>query len=207
MSAPSRRSFISWLGGLAAASGLHGAVRAEARPAPPVSLGDSAAQGTGLDPALLTQLAEAVLPGELGDIDTARVSRAFARWAEGYQPGAELNHPYGSATIRFAGASPVGRWRSQLDALQQSARSRFGRSFQAASLEQRRDLVQAALFGERVDRMPSPLSAGHVAIALLSWYFASPEATDLCYRARINPNSCRPLANAGREPLPLVRGS
>ena len=208
MSAPSRRSFISWLCGLAAAAGLRGAVRAEARPAAPASPDDHAAgQGTGLDPTLLTQLAEAVLPGEIGDIDKARVSRAFARWAEGYQPGAELNHPYGSATIRFAGESPVSRWRSQLDALQQSARSRFGRSFEAASLEQRRELVRAAVSGERVDRMPSPLSAGHVAIALLSWYFASPEATDLCYRARINPNSCRPLANAGREPLPLVRGS
>jgi hypothetical protein len=187
MSAPSRRSFITWLGGLAAASGLRRAVRAEARPAAPASLGDPAAgQGTALDPALLTQLAEVVLPGELGDIDTARVGRAFARWAEGYQPGAELNHPYGTATIRFAGASPVGRWRSQLDTLQQSARSRFGRSFEAVSLGQRRELVQAALSAERVDRMPSPLSAGHVAIALLSWYFASPEATDLCYRARIN---------------------
>lgn len=208
MSAPSRRSFLSWLGGLAAASGLRSSVRAEAQPAisaPPG--GATAGQGTGLDSTLLTALAEAVLPSELGDIDTARVSRAFARWAEGYRTGAELNHPYGSATIRFAGASPVVRWRSQLDALQQSARSRFSRSFDAASLDQRRELVRAALSGERVDRMPSPLSAGHVAIALLSWYFASPEATDLCYRARINANSCRPLSGAQREPLPLVRGS
>jgi hypothetical protein len=183
-------------------------VRAEAQPASSAPQRDSAAgQGAGLDSTLLTALAEAVLPGELGDIDTARVSRAFARWAEGYRPGAEQNHPYGSGTIRFAGASPVGRRRSQLDALQQSARSRFGRSFDAASLEQRRELVRVALADDRIDRMPSPLSAGHVAIALLSWYFASPEATDLCYRARINSNSCRPLGTAGREPLPLVRGS
>jgi hypothetical protein len=203
MSAPSRRSFLSWIGGLAAAAGLGGAVRADAQPATSGPQG----QGTGLDSTLLRALAEAVLPGELGDIDTARVSRAFARWAEGYRPGAELNHPYGSATIRFAGESPVVRWRSQLDALQPSARSRFGRTFETASLEQRRELVRAALADERIDRMPSPLSAGQVAIALLAWYFASPEATDLCYRARINATSCRPLGNAGREPLPLVRSS
>jgi hypothetical protein len=205
MAALSRRTFFSWVGGLAAASGLRGEIAAEPRPSEPG--GDEyERQGGGLDPVLLTHLGEAVLPAELGDIDIARVSRAFSRWVAAYPQGAELSHPYGSATIRFAGGSPVGRWRPQLDALQRAADGRFGRPFASISRDQRRELVQAALADERVERMPSPLAAGHVALALLAWYFTTPEATDLCYRARINAGSCRPLLTSGREPLPLVRG-
>jgi hypothetical protein len=53
--------------------------------------------------------------------------------------------------------------------------------------------------------MPEPLDANHVALALVAWYFSTPDANDLCYQARIERNQCRPLINAPREPLPLAR--
>jgi hypothetical protein len=52
--------------------------------------------------------------------------------------------------------------------------------------------------------MPSVAGANHVAIALAAFFFGSPEGVDLCYRAKIGKNQCRPLVNAAREPLPLA---
>jgi hypothetical protein len=43
-------------------------------------------------------------------------------------------------------------------------------------------------------------------MALLAWYFASPDAVDLCYRAQIGRNQCRPLVHSSREPLLLRDG-
>jgi hypothetical protein len=48
--------------------------------------------------------------------------------------------------------------------------------------------------------MPSPLRAEHVAVALLSWWLATPEATDRCYGVRISPETCRGIATAPAEP-------
>jgi hypothetical protein len=158
----------------------------------------------GLELAFLTQLGEVVLPAELGRDGIARVSRAFALWAAGYRRDAELLHPYGSANIRYTGDSPVGRWRGQADLLRREARRRFGRSFESLPLTRRRELVTAALANERIDRMPDPVGASHVAVALVAWFFGSPEATDLCYQARIGKTQCRPLVNSARQPLPLA---
>jgi hypothetical protein len=52
--------------------------------------------------------------------------------------------------------------------------------------------------------MPDPLAANHVVVALVAFYFGSAEANDLCYRAAIGRNQCRPLVNSPREPLPLA---
>ena len=43
------------------------------------------------------------------------------------------------------------------------------------------------------------------AVALLAHFYASPAATDLCYEARIGKDTCRPLAQSSRKPLPLAR--
>lgn len=203
----SRRTFVSWLSGVGAAlgfglrarSGDTGTLHATA-PAP----APAPEQGATLDGAMVTRLAEVVLPGELGDAGFSRVSRAFTQWVAGYRKGAELVHPYGSATLRQTGESPAGRWRTQLAALDAEARRKHRRGFAALTRQQRRELVTAALSAERTNRMPDPLNANHVALALIAWYFTSPDATDLCYRARIGPNQCRPLVNAPRQPLPLL---
>jgi hypothetical protein len=54
------------------------------------------------------------------------------------------------------------------------------------------------------DRLPAPLAAGHVALALLAHWASSPAAWDLAYGARITPATCRPLADAPRKPLPIA---
>ena len=54
------------------------------------------------------------------------------------------------------------------------------------------------------ERLPSVASAPHIALGLLAHFYDSSDATDLCYRARIGRNKCRPLAQNGRKPLPLA---
>jgi hypothetical protein len=197
----SRRTFVSWLSGFGAALGIGVRVRnGEAKAAV-----DSAPQQTNtLDASTVTRLAEAVLPGELGDAGFTRVSRGFTQWISGYRAGAELVHPYGSANLQRTGESPAGRWRTQLVALDRDARAKHQRGFNALTRDQRRELVIAALGAERTGRMPDALDANHVALALVAWYFAQPEAANLCYQAKIDRNQCRPLVNAPRQPLPLV---
>jgi hypothetical protein len=197
----SRRTFVSWLSGLGAALGI--GVRARSGQATTTSA-EVLPQAASLDTATVTRLAEAVLPGELGDAGFARVSRAFTEWVAAYRPGAELVHPYGSTEIRQTGASPASRWREQLAALDRDARATHQRGFNALTRDQRRALVTSALGSDRTNRMPDPLAASHVALALVAWYFATPEANDLCYKSRIGRNSCRPLVNAPRQPLPLA---
>jgi hypothetical protein len=100
----------------------------------------------------------------------------------------------------------VTRWTSQLDALDSAAQSKHGRPFKSATIAQRADLVREALKGERLDRMPNVAEANHVAVALLAHFYESSAAADLCYEARIGRETCRPLAQQSRKPLPLAEG-
>lgn len=198
----SRRTFVSWLGGLGAAARLglrpRDASAAHVEPGVPP-------QSATLDAVVVTRLGDVVLPGELGDAGIARVSRAFTQWVAAYRVGAELVHPYGSADIRRTPESPAARWRAQLADLERSARATYRRGFLALTREERRALVMQAIANERTNRMPDPLDANHVALALAAWFYSSSEANDLCYRARIGRNQCRPLVNAPRQPLPLAQ--
>jgi hypothetical protein len=153
---------------------------------------------------MVIRLAEVVLPSELGESGFGRVGRDFTQWVSGYRAGAELVHPYGSTELRTTGASPTGRWQAQLATLDRQARAQHQRGFAAIPLDQRRELVKAVMDAERPNRLPNPLDANHVAIALMAWFFTSPEANDLCYQSRIGRNQCRPLVNAPRQPLPLA---
>lgn len=198
----SRRTFVSWLSGVGAALGLG----ARARLAQATSPESAPPQSSSLDATMVTRVAEVVLPAELGDDGFNRVSRGFTRWVTEYRPGVELVHLYGSTNLRQTGASPATRWHSQLGALEREARAKHQRGFSALTREQRRELVSAALAAGRATRLPEPLEADHVALALLAWYFASPDAIDLCYGKLIGRNQCRPLVNSSREPLPLRGG-
>lgn len=194
----SRRTFVGWLSGLGAALGIGVRARpeqAEAR--------EPAQQNSSLDAAVVRGVADVVLPAELGKDGIARVSRSFDQWIGGYRQGMELVHPYGSAELRQTGESPIGRWRSQLAALERGAREKHRRAFAALTRDQRRELVMQALGDDRLNRLPDPLQANHVAMALLAWYFTTPDAADLCYRAQIGRNQCRPLVHSSRQPLPL----
>lgn len=149
------------------------------------------------DAATLRALAEAILPSELGREGAARVAREFQRWIDNYREHAELVHGYGTSALRYAPPSPRAKWSAQLAEL---------REIVGAPLASRREIVRARLKDVRTDRMPAVGAASHVAVALLSFYYQRSEATDLCYRAQVGREQCRPLSASSRAPLPLAGG-
>jgi hypothetical protein len=158
------------------------------------------------DPATLDALGEAILPSGLGRAGITRAVAVFRDWGKYYRENAELMHGYGTSRLRATGPTPVTRWTSQLDALDSASQSKHGRRFKSATTAQRADLVREALKGERLDRLPNVADANHVAVALLAHFYESSTAADLCYEARIGRETCRPLAQQTRKPLPLAEG-
>jgi hypothetical protein len=159
-----------------------------------------------LDDALLLALASAILPSEFGPDGQRRIAAALQKWIAGYRVGAEMNHGYGTARIRTTGADPSTRWALQLRSLDADARRVHAAGFTAITPEQRRALVRTQLTAERATAIPGETAAAsHVALALLSTFYGSPEATDLCYEAAITPNACRPLTAVTQRPVPLRR--
>jgi hypothetical protein len=154
---------------------------------------------------LLAALGAALLPAELGAEGTRRAVTEFQRWMDGYRPGAEMSHGYGTGTIQQLPADPRPRWRAQLAALDADARRAHGQSFAALTLANRQALVRAALAAERGESLPTPAGARHVAVAMLAHFYDSTAATDLCYEARIGRQQCRPLSSAAQQPVPLTR--
>jgi hypothetical protein len=159
------------------------------------------------DPATLDALGEAVLPSELGRTGITRAVAAFRDWGTGYRENAELVHGYGTSRLRFTGPTPVTRWTTQLDALDAVAQSKNGKPFKTLKVAERADLVRDALKSERLDRMPSVADANHVAVALLTHFYQSSSAADLCYEAHIGRGTCRPLAQQSKKPLPLAEAT
>lgn len=155
--------------------------------------------------ATLAALGEAILPSELGADGARRAVADFQRWMDGYRPGAEANHGYGTGKLEQVAADPRATWRTQLGALDAEARRGGGQSFAASSRERRQALVRTALAGERGESLPSPLAAKHVALALLAHFYDSPAATDLCYEVEIGRQQCRPLATQKQQPVALTR--
>ena len=151
------------------------------------------------DEATMRALAAAILPSELGKAGVARISADFQRWIDDYRGNVELVHGYGTSALRVTRPSPRARWAAQLESLRQSG-------FNEKTPQQRRDAVRAALASERTDRMPELSAAPHVALGLLAFYYSRSEAADLCYQARIGRDTCRPLSQASRKPLPLAQG-
>jgi len=156
------------------------------------------------DPATLDALGEAVLPSQLGRAGITRAVSVFRDWGKNYHENAELLHGYGTSRLRTTGPTSVTRWTSQLDALDAAAQSKHARPFKSIKVADRADLVREALKGERLDRLPNVAEANHVAIALLAHFYESSSAADLCYQSRIGRQTCRPLAQQARKPLPLA---
>ena len=158
------------------------------------------------DAGVLHALGAAVLPSELGVAGITSAVDAFQHWIAGYREHAELLHGYGTSALTYAGPSPATRWAAQLEALQKAARRDGARSFAALNLEQRRTLVRSDLARLTITGMPAVGRAPHVAVALLSHWYGTTDATDRCYRAAIGKQQCRPLATSTRAPLPLAGG-
>ena len=194
-----RRAFVARVAGALVAVPLIG----------PALFGRSASARPASQPndGVLSALADAVLPSELGADGIRRAVGDFQRWMDGYQPGAEVAHGYGTGRIDRLPADPRPTWRAQLQALDADARRAGGQSFAALPRERRQALVRTALAGERGESLPSPLAAKHIALAVLAHFYDSPIATDLCYESQIGRQQCRPLAAQAERPTPLTRRS
>lgn len=170
--------------------------------APAVAATSAPAQQPMLDPVLLRALAHTVLPSELGEAGIERAAAGFGRWVAAYEPVAEADHGYGTDALEYLPAHPGPGWAAQLQALDLEARRRSGRGFAELDHAARQELVRRHLAGER--SLPRIEGARHVALGLLAWWVATPEATDLAYRARIAKETCRPLADAPAPPQPFA---
>jgi hypothetical protein len=183
-----RRQFLAWAAGVFPAAALvrsaHAAAVFELHAAPQT----------------LDALGVAILPSELGEAQARRVVTSFRRWLDGYKEGAELLHAYGASRLSFAGPTPATRWMPQLDALEASAKKAHARAFSAITIDQRRAIVRESLVAERGANVPAPDRATHIAMALLGYFYTSPQATDLCYMVAIGRNTCRPLSKSSGKP-------
>ncbi len=161
-------------------------------------------RATGFDRTVLDAVAEAVLPSELGAKGRDVATGQFVQWVDGYDPVAEEMHGYGYSEIRYLPADPAPAWRAQLSALDVLARKSMRSSFVKLSVNARRELLASAVKGNAGDRLPSPLAANHIALALLSHWASSPDAWDLALGVKVQPGNCRVLGDANATPLPII---
>jgi hypothetical protein len=160
-----------------------------------------------LDARLLAALGDAVLPESLGAAGRTRAVQAFSAWIAAYVPVSEEMHGYGYAEIRYTVSDPAPGWNAQLQGLDLLAKKQLGAGFAALKAEQRDALVRAQLATARNARLPAdPLTAPHVAIALLAHWTGSSAAIDFAYGVQIMKDHCRSLADSPHKPLPLAPG-
>lgn len=151
----------------------------------------------------LRAVAEAVLPEELGAEGRERAVTAFERWADGLEPVAELSHPYLVPETRYSGPDPRPGWAAQLRGLEKECRARHAIDLADLDVASRRKLLTRGI-GQAGPGIGSPANANHIAIALMAHFFASPVATDMCYRRTIAKQQCRGLEGAPAEPAVLA---
>ena len=209
MSKPSRRAFLRNAAILAAGSTVVAGAACDApsgaRKEVDAAGAEEPTRQSGLSTANLESLAEAVLPESLGADGRRAATQAFVSWIDGYRPVAEEMHGYGYADVRYLPPDPAPAWRAQLDALDLLARQTRGGTFASLPLAGRREIVNMALRRERGgDRLPAPLGASHIAVALLSHWASGPRAWNLALGADVSPGLCRPLGDAVRKPLPVA---
>lgn len=192
---PDRRAFLKRAG-----AALSAVAAAGCAPEGP-STGEEAVPGApaSMDPTVLRAVGALVLPSELGEAGREQAVQAFEGWAYAYEPVPELSHGYGTSEIRYGPPDPVPAWSAQLEALDAEARKRHGAAFSELDTDPRLRLLTRHV-GDEGLAVPDPVDARHVAIALLAWWLATPEATDRCYGVRISPQTCRGIANAPEEP-------
>lgn len=193
----SRREFLKDSAAAITAVGAPKAWIAQApRPKPPLTT------------AVLQAIAEVVLPATaLGSDGISKVLTGFRSWLDGFEPVAEMDHPYlTSSEIRYGPPDPGPRWQSQLEALDLEAQKKYGNGFAQLGLRERRQMIELAMREDRLDRLPATADAHHIAVALVSYFYSTPDATDLCYEASIRRWGCGGLEAGVQKPAPRGRG-
>jgi hypothetical protein len=146
---------------------------------------------------MLAAIAEVVLPAEA---DRKAAVSAFTAWIANYKEGADTDHGYGNTRVRPTGPSPARNYSAQVAALDAAAKAKGASGFAAATLDQRRAIVEAAILDAKVERLSARPTGAHVATDLMGHYFNSSVASDLCYRAAIGRDACRGLAGSDLPP-------
>jgi hypothetical protein len=194
---PTRRTLLKAGAAAAALAALPACTLEERRPA----TGES--RPADFDRAVLDAAAEIILPGDLDLVQRRAATDAFVRWIEDYTPVAEEMHGYGYPDVRWLPPDPGPHWRAQLEGLDLLAQRRYNSRFAALERPLRVAIIDETLRPIVADRLPAPLTAPHVLLALLSHWAAQPVAWDLAFDARVSRNTCRALDDAVRRPLPL----
>lgn len=204
MSGQSRRTFLRRAAGAVPGAAIAGPLTAGA-----CASGERAdeARVPGLPEAPLRALAEVALPtAALGTDGTVEAVRDFLEWVEGFEPAAELDHPYLTGELRYGPPHPGPRWKAQLEAMELEARRRSGVPFTELPADDRRRLVEAAIDAEGSASLPStPARASHVVVGLLAWFYGTSQANDLCYGSRIGRHDCRGIVSLPDQP-PVLDG-
>lgn len=157
-----------------------------------------------LDRAVLDALGRIVLPrSALGDEGITRVLTEFQAWLDGFEPVAERDHPYDAGEILYGPPHPAPLWQSQLEALNLEADKRFGSPYADLGERRQREILERQLPEHLPDDMSYAGAATHIAIGLVAWFYATPEANDFAHAARIGRETCRGLASGATAPEPL----
>jgi hypothetical protein len=146
----------------------------------------------------LRRLAATVLPSSLGRAGTDNVAAEFADWVSGYRAGAEMSPGYGSPRVRYKGPSPAAVFQRQLQALATGALA-------SDDLVMRRQQLADELQRAGITDLTTVPRGEHVVADLMSFWFASPAAHDMAYRASIGKDRCRTLESSSQVPAPLVK--
>ena len=152
--------------------------------------------------AVLRDVAATVLPSAIGDKGQQDAVDNFLRWIRDYKEGVALSHGYGEPRLVKSGPSPAPGYSKQIVALQEEAKARGGR-FGALPIEIRRDLLDSAFKAADVRNIPGRPDGKHVVADLMTHYFRSSAANDLCYNSRIGRNTFRAIRVTTVRPQPL----
>ena len=153
----------------------------------------------------LWPVAEAVLPASLGASGQTDALAAFMAWLRDHRAGNHLEHGYGHTRVTRTGGAPTREYAAQLRALDAAARRGHNQSFVSLDVATRQTLVAADLHALKIDSLGGRPSGAHVASDLMTHYFSSAEANDLCYEVEIGRDSCRALEGSGERPEPLTK--
>jgi hypothetical protein len=187
-----RRTLLCWLISGAAAWPLRG-----------VRLHAQAAALSDVSLATLRALAPAVLPSELGAAGHDKVVGEFVQWVASYRSGAERNWGYGHPRRTVTPVIGAATYDAQLSALDARARAGAG-ALSTLPLDVRQSMAAAALDAAEIRALPGSPDGRHVLADFMSFFYNSGAATDLVYRARIAPTTCRGLAGAGTRPATVA---
>ena len=151
--------------------------------------------------ATLRAVADVVLPSTLSIDDRQLAVTLFVDWVANYREGAEVGPGYGSPRLRTTGPSPTAAYPAQLAALEAAARAGGAASFNAAGLEARRGIIEAALTTpQRITQLPARPNGAHVVADFMGLFFHGQQGYNLAYRAAINRDECRGLAGSEKAP-------